>query len=494
MKPTLHSLHSIIVLVVMILASLAGAAQPAAAQTGSGDAPPFEVVPCPLGFPVRYEVTCGYVTVPEQHANPGGPAIRVMIAVFSATNSPKQADPVLMLSGGPGTNTLESYAGGLGRPLDLLLAERDVILLDQRGMGYSEPNLGCPEVDAARQTNVAGNGPSADELAALWACRDRLAAEGVNLAAFNTVESAGDVDAVRRALGLESLNIVTGSYGSTLTLTAMRHYPAGIRSAVIAAPAPPEIDLIGGFAPNFYRALEDYFARCADDPNCGGRFPGVRDQFYALADQFATEPVELELPVPGLAGPVDLTIDARLLYSGIQMGLYAGYDRQIAGLIAAVYAQQYDVIAPLVAASLSQSPVTGAFYSFRCADDVYTTSPEEVAALAEPLPGALRDAAVANASSYFDICAEWPAAHLDPAESQPVTGGVPALFLQGDLDPVSSPEWTIAAAAALEHGRVVRFPDSGHYILGSAPCSDALIAAFIEDPFAEFATSCQGWY
>jgi pimeloyl-ACP methyl ester carboxylesterase len=90
---------------------------------------------------------------------------------------------------------------------------------------------------------------------------------------------------VRRALGLAQINIVTGSYGSTLTLTAMRHYPESIRSAAIAAPAPPEIDLIGGFAPNLYRTLEDYFARCADDPACGGQYPTVREDFYALAER-----------------------------------------------------------------------------------------------------------------------------------------------------------------------------------------------------------------
>jgi hypothetical protein len=138
--------------------------------------------------------------------------------------------------------------------------------------------------------------------------------------------------------------------------------------------------------------------------------------------------------------------------------------------------------------------VTGAFYSFRCADDVYTTSPEQIAAMAADLPDSLRAAATEQAASYFEACEIWPAARLDPVESQPVTGPVPALFLQGDLDPVSSAEWTAAAAAALDHGDYGSFPRFGALYSGSAPCSTELIAAFINESAGGAATSCHWWY
>ena len=91
-----------------------------------------------------------------------------------------------------------------------LLEKRDVILFDQRGTGYSEPALACPEYRQAvfdmlpKDLTAAESEALANE--AVLACRDRLVKEGVNLDAYNSAQNAADIEALRQALGYDQIN------------------------------------------------------------------------------------------------------------------------------------------------------------------------------------------------------------------------------------------------------------------------------------------------
>src|SRR5690606_35020376 len=70
--------------------------------------------------------------------------------VFKAPEEGRQADPVMLLSGGPGEKTVANAPLGL-QTLGAQYTGRDVIMFDQRGVGLSEPALECPEwTDAIR--------------------------------------------------------------------------------------------------------------------------------------------------------------------------------------------------------------------------------------------------------------------------------------------------------------------------------------------------------
>ena len=64
-------------------------------------------------------------------------------------------------------------------------------------------------------------------------CRDRWQSRGVDLAAYNTVESAADVNDLRLALGYSKITLIGGSYGSHLALQFMRQFPDAVDRAVI---------------------------------------------------------------------------------------------------------------------------------------------------------------------------------------------------------------------------------------------------------------------
>jgi pimeloyl-ACP methyl ester carboxylesterase len=108
----------------------------------------FQTAVCPFhpagGVVEGRDVRCGYLTVLEDHAHPSGRTIRLAVAIFTPTLVAPAPDPVIYLGGGPGTPVLASL-GPTIMPGDVntFWGNRDVILLDQRGLGYSQPSLAC---------------------------------------------------------------------------------------------------------------------------------------------------------------------------------------------------------------------------------------------------------------------------------------------------------------------------------------------------------------
>jgi pimeloyl-ACP methyl ester carboxylesterase len=98
-----------------------------------------------------------------------------------------------------------------------------------------------------------GSSAVADFTRAIRACRDRLTTAGIDLAAYNSAESAADLEALRRALGYRQWNLFALSADGVLGLTYMRLFPGGIRSAVVDSGQSPQHlwDL------DFYRGLNE---------------------------------------------------------------------------------------------------------------------------------------------------------------------------------------------------------------------------------------------
>lgn len=196
----------------------------------------FQQVHCPFtlgqGLADGKDVRCGFLVVPEDHSQPKGHTIRLAVAIFKTPSSHPAPDPVLVLGGGPGNAVLEN-TGPMYNAANLayLLQDRDLILLDQRGTGYSQPSLRCLDNEDFR------------------ACHDRLLKSGINLNAFTTLEDAADVHDLIRALSYQQVNLDGVSYGTRLALTVMRLFPADLRSVVLDSVVPPQINLFTSVLP-----------------------------------------------------------------------------------------------------------------------------------------------------------------------------------------------------------------------------------------------------
>jgi pimeloyl-ACP methyl ester carboxylesterase len=264
-------------------------------------AQPLEFVeePCPF-LVVAPEVegetlVCGTITVPESRQGLSNNAVTLAVAIVRST-SPSPGVPILYFEGGPGGSAMASattyWAGSALRDY------ADIILLDQRGTGYSRPSLNCPEVDDPDL-------PADADREAL--CRERLLREGVAIAAYTSAENAADAADLVQALGLPQVNLFGVSYGTRLALTMMRDYPQNIRAVILDAVYPPQVNGYNEQALNGARAFEQLFADCEADAECRAAYPNLRGTFLQMIDDLNEEPMR---GVDEYGDPAELTGDA----------------------------------------------------------------------------------------------------------------------------------------------------------------------------------------
>ncbi len=182
-----------------------------------------------------------------------------------------------------------------------------MILFDQRGTGYSPPALDCPETTQASldQLDKVLTPEEADNQynQALTACHDRLTTQGYNLAAYNSAESAADINDLRIALGIQEWNLYGISYGTRLALTTLRDYRQGIRSVVIDSVYPPQASLVTDTPADFARALNLVFDTCAADQTCNSAYPDLKQVLFDTARKLNTTPAKTH-PHPARPGSI----------------------------------------------------------------------------------------------------------------------------------------------------------------------------------------------
>jgi pimeloyl-ACP methyl ester carboxylesterase len=175
----------------------------------------------------------GWLEVPVRHGTPNGGKIRLPVVRLKATN-PTPGPPVVFLAGGPGNAGTRTLTGALAAHAARIVAFSDVIAFDQRGTGASEPSLAVPgQFDLP--ASVAVNSTAAlDRLAAVGSLiRTTMAARGIDLSAYNTAESADDVELLRMALGVDQLVLWGHSYGTHLALAVIKRHGAHVTRALL---------------------------------------------------------------------------------------------------------------------------------------------------------------------------------------------------------------------------------------------------------------------
>lgn len=454
----------------------------------------FEAAPCPVDYAYVETAECGFVTVPLHHNQPGGETIRIAVAILKASGDNPLPDPMLYLSGGPGSATLDDFAGGANPYMTQMMTERDLILMDQRGMGYSEPNLNCPEVEALLYRPEQG--PYIDDLALqaenALTCYERLAAEGIDFTAYTSIETAGDVDAVRQALGLEQVNLISGSYGTTLAFDVMRDYPQGVRSVFMMATSPLQVDLLATTPLSLQAALDRLFADCAANERCNATFPQLDAMFYGVLQSLDAAPQTFEIAHPftgdtihyRLAGGDFAAVLYRMLYTPEVIPL-------IPQIIAAAYTGQINAVLPVIQQGFAGQFNTqhGGFYTRRCNDDYASQDTAALESAINAIHPALQPMFRAQAANLDTICALWGTNPRPAAAQMMVESDIPTLMFGGVYDPITPVSWLEEASRGLPNGIAVVFPESSHNI-ANTPCMRRIFRDFLNAPQAALDTSC----
>lgn len=267
--------------------------------------------PVPEGETPGTTLDCGYLSVPQDRQSPDGAQIALAVVVLYSTAAEPAPDPIVYLEGGPGGSAISGIEGWLDFPMR---ATRDIILIDQRGTGFSYPRLHCWEIDELDWDviDAPDDTLTAAETDALQACILRLWAESaVNLNFYNSAHSAADIADLRIALGVEQVNLFGISYGTRLALTVMRDYPAGVRSVILDSAYPPVVDAYEEMGLNAHRSFQQMFGDCAADPACNAAYPDLGARFYRLVEAWNNNPVWIGVLGAEFSGDdvVDLMFD-----------------------------------------------------------------------------------------------------------------------------------------------------------------------------------------
>lgn len=472
-------------------------ALPTAAQAQPAG-PTFAAAPCMIdlaqyGAAEGSDAECGYLTVPEQHARPDGPSIQLAVMIIKSTAASPAPDPLVLLQGGPGGSTIETYAQLLFSTAASLRAYSDVVLFDQRGTRYSKPALACTEDRALLDRTLEQRLDRAESerlaLEAALACRDRLKGEGVNLAAFNSLENAADVEALRAALGYEQINLYGVSYGTLLAQHVMRDYPQALRSVLIDAVVPTSVNFVPDVARSANRAFGELFAACAAASDCAEAYPNLEAMLTRLIERLNQQPARVPLADPDTGKTYQAVFDGDTLQSTLFQLLYAS---EIVPLLpAAIDAADHDdftffaQLMPLLV--FDDSVSAGMYYSVVCAEDADFRA-EEIQV--DDLRPIFAQDARADAQQLLEVCERWGVPELGPAVDAPVISDLPTLVFSGRFDPITPPAYAAVAARALPNSTSVTFPNTGHGALTSSDCAQAIALAFWRDPTRPPDTSC----
>lgn len=179
--------------------------------------------------------------VPRRHSEPDGPRMGLKVVRLRATGGDGRSAPVVYLAGGPGGSGIDTARGPRWPVFDQVRREADVLLLDQRGAGLSEPPPECPH-----ETRFDDGQPLQRDaaLAALQAtaakCVEFWRQAGVDLGAYTTAESADDLDDLRRALGVPRISLWGMSYGTHLALATVRLHGEDLERVVLMGTEGPD--------------------------------------------------------------------------------------------------------------------------------------------------------------------------------------------------------------------------------------------------------------
>ncbi len=368
------------------------------------------------------DARCGTFVVPENRANPNGRKIGLHVVVVPAFLKPVRKDAVAYLAGGPGDAATEQ-AVDQGWPSSAVNTDHDILLVDQRGTGGSNPHGG----DVTR---------------------------------YGTRTAMDDLDAVRAALGYRQLDLIGSSYGATAAQVYLKLHPSSVRTLVLLGGTAIDVPFFGRYAVNAQRALDQLATLCASDPGCRRAFPGWERQLAGLVRAWNARPVdgttgdELAAVVHGMLLDLQQAVSIPLVVGRAAEGDYAPLEQAGSGSL--------DADLSLMGSSIwCNEPWAGldAEGPWGTDFDSYTT---------------------ARIAAFRQKCSSVPK-RAEPRSlwTLPSTSRVPVLAFAGGADPQDPVSNLVDLRRRFPDSRIVTFPHLGHSWSGVGACVDRVVTAFV---------------
>ncbi len=450
----------------------------------------------------------GYCGAIERPLDPGGAVPGKVTVGFEyyprRDRSLASLGTILPQEGGPGyssTGTRDFYLSVFAPLRD----RRDVLIIDKRGTGYSDP-IDCPWLQSGSLA-----------LQAVANCGRQL---GPTAWLYGTDFAAGDIVAVLDALQIGEVDFYGDSYGTFVGQILAGLYPHRLRSIVLdsAYPVrPPDV----WFHTDWAKAWSGIDLSCSRSPSCVALGGQASSRMQRLIDDIRVQPIKGQA-ADGFGVPRETRVDTGTL---INLIFDAGYGASIYRDLDAAVRAWLDEHDPQPILRMVAEDETGyrsdpGDFSYGLYTAVICQDYPQLYDLNSPVP--VRERQYANALEQarshrpdlfapftfdeglasqlyitpLDSCLPWPAPPVGIVPGKPLPPSVhfpnvPTLVLSGDLDSVTS----ITDAQEVTD----QFPNAVHVIVPNLPhvtaggdligCTSSIVLRF-EQELQPGDTSC----
>lgn len=417
------------------------------------------------------DARCGTFEVFENRRTNEGRKIPLNIAVVPALARRPKSDPLFLLAGGPGQAATE-LAPLINMAFKKVRTQRDIVLVDQRGTGQSNP-LECDPRDEDDLTTFFELEPDQQEIERCVAGFD------AELDLYTTDIAMDDLNDVRSALGYGQINLWGGSYGTRAALVYLRRHGDSVRTAVLDGVAPPAMRILVHAPEDAEQALNKLVGDCERAPSCVAQFPGLKTKLTGLLHRLESQPVEASLRHPRTGKPFTVRITREI----ISMILFAAlYDTPSSALVPLAISKAHDdgdfaIFTALVESrsELGKTISQGMQAAVLCNEDL---SAQGLAGITADFKGELfRSRPFIEPLQKY--CHYFAGAQLPKDYFAAVRSEVPVLILSGELDPITPPRWGKSAAQNLPNSTHIVVSGVGHGTTHYS-CVARMIAEFVE--------------
>lgn len=433
-------------------------------QTSTGDSSEVKPIslsglrPCDIqGLPKR--LLCGNVDVPLEREDPSRGDIGIEFAVLPAANrSDTGKEGILGIEGGPGYGSIGS-AGMYQRLFGNVLDDRDLIVIDPRGTGFSEP-IDCPDLQKGTTTRDIG----------VAACAEQL---GGRYQSFRTSAIVDDFDTILGALGYDKVEVYGDSYGTYAAQSLAFRHPDRVERIALDSAYPVRGE--SAWYPSLWQTgIRSLGTVCERTRGCRGNASDRLDRFVRKLrdDGYSAGPFLDLLASAGYSPP----------------GSYREINYVVASDLAGNSAPYFEATRQRADdAGAPGSYSVGLETTVSCNDypmlwdktssqaDRYRELLTEVREYPKDAfkPFTPREIALSQTFLYLEcLAAPKPGEFYEPpAENDATAPDVPVLVVNGELDNVTSPEEGQATADLFPDSRLFMVPNAGHTFSLSNPDS-----------------------
>lgn len=445
----------------------------------------------------QVDIKCARLITPASE----GPH-KLPVVIIRAGAAQASASPLLYLQGGPGASA------GLDRQgieywldwIDYAQLERDLVLMDRRGAGLSEPRLDCPEYDRFSREVLAQGIDLEQELiqgqAIVEQCYRDLTAGPAKFPAtqFGTDKSARDILGLMNALDYPEWNLLGVSYGTRLAMAVAASPKAQeqswVRSLILDSVYPPERGGIQSWPQVMTQGLQRFFQWCQTSSECRDGLLDFEGEFQRALKALKEKPIALTVRRYDGGAPVKVVVDDHRFISAVFSAVYQRHRwgdiaPAIRGAVSGEGEELQPLVGPFINQALDEDFSSLTFFAVDCGDHPAGAEAE--------YRQALRD--YPDYAPYLELGWRYQACHfLGSGETTPLSvekpKDLPALILAGELDPITPPQWARELHRDWPQSQLVIIPDLGHSVIGTDACAHARLKDFLLEPKAPWRPEC----